>query len=419
MLSYDLSHTTFSTQHSAFSTHIRGGDILERIGIYGGTYSPPHIGHIRAAEYAIGALKLDRLLLIPTGVSPHKEMAAGASSADRLEMLRLSSSGIERAEVSDMEIRRAGSSYTVDTLRTLKEQNPDSQLVLLMGTDMFLSFTSWREPEAIMQLAVLAVFCRGEKGERQRIKDQKAALEAMGARVELVANPVTAISSTDLRRMLIFGCGDPFLMPGVGDYIRANGLYGTGKDRRNLSMEALEAEVISLMNPNRVAHVLGCRDTAVELAKVYGENEVDAARAGLLHDITKAIDGPLQLTLCAEYGMILDTFSRRFPKTLHALTGSLVAQRVFGENEHVVSAICHHTTGRANMTLLEKIIYIADYVEPNRDFPGVEEMRRLAYTDLDAAVLMGLESAVAHVRRQGQALAPATIEALEYLRTQN
>ena len=81
----------------------------------------------------------------------------------------------------------------------------------------------------------------------------------------------------------------------------------------------------------------------------------------------------------------------------------------------MVSAICHHTTGRANMTLLEKIIYIADYVERNRDFPGVEEMRKLAYTDLDAAVLMGLQSAVAHVRRQGQGLAPATVEALEFL----
>ena len=207
-------------------------------------------------------------------------------------------------------------------------------------------------------------------------------------------------------------------MPGVGDYIRERGLYGTGKNRKNLSMEELEAEVVALLNPNRVAHVLGCRDCAVELAKRYGENEVDAARAGLLHDITKAIDGPLQLTLCAEYGIVLDTFSRSFPKTLHALTGSLVAERIFGENENVVSAICHHTTGRADMTLLEKIIYIADYVEANRDFPGVEEMRTVAYTDLDRAVLMGLESAVAHVKRQGQGLAPATMEALEFLKRQ-
>ena len=390
-----------------------------RIGIYGGTYSPPHIGHMRAAEFAIDALKLDRLLLIPTGVSPHKEMAAGASSADRLRMLRISAADIEKAEVSDIEVNRSGSSYTVDTLRAIKGENPDSQLVLLMGTDMFTSFLSWREPDAILELAALAVFCRGEKGEAARIGAQKAVLEAMGARVELVENPVTAISSTDLRRMLIFGCADSFLMPGVGDYIRSNGLYGTGKDRKNLSMEELETEVVSLLNPNRVAHVLGCRDCAMELARLYGENEVDAARAGLLHDITKAIDGPLQLTLCAEYGIVLDTFSQRFPKTLHALTGSLVAQRIFGENERVVSAICHHTTGRADMTLLEKIIYIADYVERNRDFPGVEEMRQLAYTDLDKAVLMGLESAVAHVRRPGQDLAPATIEALEFLQKQN
>ena len=392
---------------------------MERIGIYGGTYSPPHIGHLRAAEYAIEACKLDRLLLIPTGVSPHKEMSAGASSADRLEMLRISAAGIDKAQVSDMEIRRKGSSYTVDTLRALKEQNPDAELVLLMGTDMFLSFLTWREPETIMKLATLAVFCRGEKGEQAKIGQQKLALEAVGAKILMVENPVTAISSTDLRRMLIFGCADPFLMPGVGDYIREKGLYGTGKARKNLSMEELEAEVVSLLNPNRVAHVLGCRDCAVELAKRYGENEVDAARAGLLHDITKAIDGPLQLTLCAEYGMILDTFSEAYPKTLHALTGSLVAERIFGENENVVSAICHHTTGRADMTLLEKIIYIADYVEANRDFPGVEEMRAMAYTDLDKAVLMGLESAVAHVKRQGQGLAPATLEALNYLRNQN
>ena len=311
-----------------------------------------------------------------------------------------------------------GHSYTVDTLRDLNARYPDSELVLLMGTDMFVSFLTWREPEVILKLAALAVFCRGEKGERERIEAQKSALEARGARVELVENPVTAISSTDLRRMLVFGCADPFLMPGVGEYIRSHGLYGTGKDRKNLSMAELEAEVVALLNPNRVAHVLGCRDCAMELARLYGENEVDAARAGLLHDITKAIDGPLQLTLCAEYGIVLDTFSRAYPKTLHALTGSLVAERIFGENENVVSAICHHTTGRANMTLLEKIIYIADYVEANRNFPGVEEMRALAYRDLDGAVLMGLESAVAHVKRQGQGLAPATLEALAYLQKQ-
>ena len=196
---------------------------------------------------------------------------------------------------------------------------------------------------------------------------QKKTLEQQGTRVELVCNQVTRISSTDLRRMLVFQCADPFLAPAVRDYIRMHGLYGVGQDYRKLPMEELEPIVVSLLNPNRVTHVLGCRDTAVELAKRWGADVTDAARAGILHDITKALDGPLQLTLCAEYGTILNEFSQKNPKTLHALTGSLVAERIFGENEAVVSAIRHHTTGKAGMNVLQKMIYVADYMEPCRN----------------------------------------------------
>jgi nicotinate-nucleotide adenylyltransferase len=170
-----------------------------------------------------------------------------------------------------------------------------------------------------------------------------------------------------------------------------------------------------LLNANRVAHVLGCRDTAVLMAKHWGADEVDAARAGILHDITKALDGPLQLTLCREYGTILDEFSHRYPKTLHALTGSMVAKKIFGENEQVVSAIEHHTTGRAGMTLLEKIIYVADYIEPNRTLPYVEQLRHLAYTDLDAAVRLGLEKTLEHLATQADEVSPATKAALDDL----
>jgi len=180
-------------------------------------------------------------------------------------------------------------------------------------------------------------------------------------------------------------------------------------------MEELAREVVSLLKPQRVPHVLGCRDTAAELARRWGADETDAARAGLLHDITKALDGRLQLTLCKEYGIILDDFSSRNPKTLHALTGSLVAERIFGENAAVVSAICSHTTGKANMNLLEKIIYVADYMEPNRDFPGVEELRRLAYTDIDKALKLGLEMTLEMLRSQNRQISPESRQALEYL----
>ena len=218
-----------------------------------------------------------------------------------------------------------------------------------------------------------------------------------------------------LRRLLAFRCADDFLPAGVGDYIREHGLYDTAAQWKNLPMEELEPIVVRLLHPNRVAHVLGCRDTAVKMAEHWGENVVDAARAGILHDITKVLDGPLQLTLCEAYGKILSDFSRKYPKTLHALTGSLVAEKIFGENEAVVTAICHHTTGRANMGLLEKIIYVADYMEPCRDFPGVEKLRELAYSDIDAALKLGLEMTLEHLARQGNEVSAESREALAFL----
>ena len=388
---------------------------MERIGIFGGSFDPPHIGHIQAARKAAQVLNLDKLLLMPVATPPHKE-ARVASGQQRLDMLRIACREDAVLHPCDLELQRGGVSYTYQTLQQLREQYPDAKLYLLVGTDMFLSFDSWKQPDTILELATLAVFYRGEKDEVAKIQARKRELEQTGQTVVLIENDVVDISSTQLRRMLAFQCGEPFLPAGVGDYIRSHGLYDSTADWKCLPMEQLESIVIRLLNPNRVNHVLGCRDTAVALAKRWGVSETDAARAGILHDITKALDGPLQLTLCAEYGIVLDTFSQNYPKTLHALTGSLVAGRIFGENERVVSAICHHTTGRADMTTLEKIIYIADYVEVNRNFPGVEEMRAMACTDLDKAVLMGLESAVAHVRRQGQGLAPATLEALEFLK---
>ena len=389
---------------------------MERIGIYGGTFNPPHIGHIGAAKQAVSALGLDRLLLIPDRIAPHKVMPEGSASPEqRLHMLRLAAADCPQIQVSDIELRREGPSYTYVTVEQLREAYPDAKLYLLMGTDMFLSFRSWRNPERILQNVSLAVFYRGEKGEKSAIQALKAEMEREGHEISLVKNDITPISSTQLRRLLAFRCADAFLPDGVGDYIRQQGLYETAANWKNLPMEELERVVVRLLNPNRVAHVLGCRDTAVALAKHWGADVTDAARAGILHDITKAIDGPLQLTLCAAYGKLLDDFSRKYPKTLHALTGSLVAERIFGENKNVVSAIEWHTTGRANMTLLEKIVYIADYIEPNRTIPGVEKLRELAFSDIDAALKLGLEMTLEHLARQGAEVSPASGEALAWL----
>ena len=389
---------------------------MARIGIYGGTFNPPHIGHMNAAAHAIRALNLDRLLLIPDRVAPHKPLPEGSPTPDqRLEMLKIAAESCPGAEVCDLEMHREGPSYTYETVEQLSKLYPDGELVLIMGTDMFLSFHTWKYPERITALASLAVLYRGDRNERDAVAMKKAEMEAAGVAVTLVENPVTVISSTQMRRLLAFRCAGGLLPEGVLDYIRENRLYDTRTDWKNLPMDELERVVIRLLNPNRVAHVLGCRDTAVELARHWGADVTDAARAGILHDITKAIDGPLQLTLCGAYGKILSDFSRKYPKTLHALTGSMVAERIFGENENVVSAICHHTTGKADMTLLQKIIYVADYMEPNRAFPGVEKLRELAFTDITAALKLGLEMTLEHLNRQSEEASPESKEALAWL----
>ncbi len=389
---------------------------MERIGIYGGTFNPPHIGHIRAAKFAVDSLKLDRLLVIPSCISPHKILPENSPAPEqRLQMLELSLAGQEKIEISDLELRRGSTSYTYETVEQVHQLYPDSQLVLFMGTDMFLSFDTWKHPERILQQASIAVFYRGDPDEKQKIQEKAEYFRQQGEAVYPVENPVTDISSTDLRRLLVFDCAAPFLSPGVGDYIRQNKLYGTGREYGKLPMEELEQVVTALLKPNRVAHVLGCRQTARELALLYGADPVDAQRAALLHDVTKALDGALQLTLCQEYGINLDDFSAKNPKTLHALTGSLVAERIFGENEAVVAAIRSHTTGKADMNTLEKIIYVADYMEPNRNFDGVEQLRQLAYTNLDGALKLGLQMTLKMLIEQGREISPESRQALEFL----
>ena len=385
---------------------------MDRIGIFGGTYNPPHLGHVQAAVYGKNALKLDKLYLIPSYISPHKTLpACSPAPQQRLDMVRLATANTDLT-VSDIELCRGGASYTYETVLSIRKIHSNAEVFLMMGTDMFLTLDSWKEADLLLSMVTPVVFYRGDKAERANIELKRQEFLKKGISSVVMENPITEISSTQLRRMLVFNCAAPFLNENVHTYILENNLYGTGECYRNLPMEKLEKVVTSLVNPNRVAHILGCRDTAIALAKRWGADETDAARAGLLHDITKALDGPLQLTVCREYGMVLDEFSKENPKTLHAHTGAMVAQRIFGENSAVVSAIDSHTTGKAGMSMLEKIIYVADYMEPNRKFPGVEELRQAAFSDINRAMEMGLEMTLDLLKKEGKVISAASQEAL-------
>ena len=390
---------------------------MQRIGIYGGSFNPPHIGHVQAARQAYQALKLQKLLLIPDKIAPHKAFPEGTPTPEqRCEMIRLAAEDCPELEISDMELLRPGISYTYETVDALKQEYQGDELYLIVGSDMFLSFETWKNYEKLLREVTLAVLCRGDRGEEEAIRAQKQTLEQLGARIVLVENKITEISSTQLRRLLAFGCRDAFLPPKVAQYILDQNLYNVRADWKNLPMERLEQVAGGLMKPKRFHHALGVRDTCIALAKRWGADETDAARAGMLHDITKALDGPLQLTLCSAYGKMLDDFSRENPKTLHAYTGAMVAKHIFGENDNVVRAIRSHTTGKPDMDLLETIVYVADYMEPSRDFPGVEKLRELAFSDIYGALKLGMEMTLDHLKEQGSQISPQTREALNWLK---
>lgn len=394
-----------------------------KIGVYGGTFNPPHLGHLTAARAVFDLLKLDKLLLVPAGLPPHKALPAGSPTAEqRLEMTRLAAEQLglgDRVQVLDLELRRQGKSYTADTLSQIRELYPEAELWLLMGTDMFLTLQTWHEPEAIFAQAGIAAFGRTEEDTEELFSVQREYLYRTypDARIFTLTIPgVVDISSTELREQLSADRGANLLAPAVYGYILREGLYGTGTELKHLPLSKLRPVALSYLKHKRIPHVLGTEQEAIRLAERYGA-DVEKARVGaLLHDCTKKLDMDAQLALCRHYGIELDELEQKALKLLHAKTGAAIARDVFGVDEEIYSAILWHTTGHANMTLLEKILYLADYIEPSRDFPGVDKLRAVCYKDLDAGLLMGLEMTIGEMNAMGNPVHHATIEARDALK---
>ncbi len=402
---------------------VDGGWDALKIGVYGGTFNPIHLGHIEAARRAVETLGLEKLLLIPAGLPPHKELAPDTPGPNhRLEMTRLGLEAMElpcEGEVLDLELKREGRSYTLDTLRELKKRFPHDRIYLLMGTDMFLTFQDWRGPDKIVKLCALCAFSREAEG-MERLWEQRLRLEReLGAEAVVLELPrVVEISSTQLREALAAGGGEArkYLAPAVYGYILRNGLYETKADMKNLSLEDLRCVAMTMLKHSRIPHVLGTEETAAALARRWGAGEDAARRAALLHDCTKRLDREQHLELCRLYSVPLDREERREEKLLHAITGAAVAREEFGMPPEIVSAIRWHTTGKADMSLLEKIIYLADYIEPTRDFCDLRELRKLAFEDLDRAMLLGFTMAVQDLKKKGVVVHSNSVRARDYLK---
>lgn len=389
------------------------------IGIYGGTFNPPHLGHFKAAQGAVEVLGLDKLLLIPTASPPHKVMDAMTPPVShRLAMTQRMADCLGTiAEVSTIELDRGGASYTVDTLQALKECYPEDQLWLLLGSDMFLSLEGWKDPETIMALANLATFSRlgGEEWQTMTAYQEKLK-KTYGAMVKVLSLPeAIEVSSTELRGELAQCHGSDKLLPSVYGYLMMEGLYGLDVDLTSLTNEQLRACNDSMIKAKRIPHIRGTEQEAVKLAQRWGADPELACKAAILHDCTKYWSYEAHIALCDAYGLELDALEREGVKLLHAKSGAIVAREVFGMPEAVVEAISWHTTAKEDMTLLEQVLYLADYMEPCRSFEGVEDLRHLAYTDLTAALLMGLDMSVDEMKERGRTLHPRTSEARAWL----
>ncbi len=192
---------------------------MRRIGLFGGTFDPPHLGHLALAEWARVRLRLERVIFMPAGSPPHKRGRRLSEPAHRLAMTRLAVRGNAAFTVSDLEAQREGPSFTVDTLHALRARHPGARFYLLMGADSLADFPTWHEPEAIAHLATLVVAAR-PVGTRPRARARAA------GRVVRLDNPVLAISSSALRARSRAGLSMRYLVPdAVAAYIGRHALY--------------------------------------------------------------------------------------------------------------------------------------------------------------------------------------------------
>ena len=368
-----------------------------KTGILGGSFNPPHKGHLNIATKCAAFAGLDRVLIIPSNIAPHKSSAAFVSGEDRLNMCKIAFPP-PFFEVSSIEIDRGDTSYTVDTLRELKEKYPGDELYFIIGSDMFETFTKWYLWDEILNLCTLCVAARvhgftpdfSPYSDEQRKKIIYAEYEPL------------ELSSTELRARLKsnFNCED-LLEGGVAEYIREHKLYDDDFDE-------YRALLSNMLDAKRLYHSECVSEAAGELAALYGADINKAKLAGLLHDITKRLPEEEQLALAGDEMTALEKGNYK----IHHQMSAPVYLRKNGiiDDEEILLAIRWHTTGRAGMTLLQKIVYTADFISADRDYPDVDTVRRLAKISLEHAMLYTSRYTVNYLVAHDRPVHPATVD---------
>ncbi len=367
-----------------------------KIGIFGGSFDPVHQEHVRLVKAAIRKLGLDRVFVVPSYVAPHKTGGANASGDCRLGMAKLAFRNVPKAEVSDFEIASGGTSYTYLTVRHFAELFPDAGIYLLMGLDMLENFPEWKNPEDILARAQLAVALRGDLA---MAPAAEAFSQRFGKELTLLPFRGKEVSSTQIRIELAFGRRPAALDGKVFSYLKKEGLY-----MRPAVLTALGRE-----SAERRKHSFRVALMACERAKSLGIPEEKALLAAALHDCAKSV--PLSSPLLAGFDI-----PQGIPApVMHQFTGAYLAEHVYGVTDgEVLDAIRYHTSGRAGMGTLEKLIFLSDLLEQDRDFAGISKLRELFSRDLDACFLGSLALQIDHLRSKGGEICPLTEQAFEW-----
>ena len=386
---------------------------MKKMGLFGGAFDPIHSGHIAMAQRLKEQLGLDGVVLMPTNVPPHKIRERMASASHRLAMCRLAVQDLDGFAVSELELAREGASFTVDTLEELYRRHPDTAWYLFTGADMFCTLRTWYRFEDIARLAVPCTVPR-EGTDAAQLTAYAEALTADGIRCYVDSRPVQPISSTEIRRRAAEGESLDGLVPmAVAQYIALHGIYRDGGAMDTRTQDEQFTQIIrARLGDYRYRHSLCVAEEARRLAEKYGADPQKAYTAGLLHDIMKDTAPKTQLQILSDFGILLDEVERQSKTLWHARSGEVFLRHILGvSDEDILQAVRCHTTGRADMSLLGKVLFVADFTSADRDYDDVDVIRRLADESLDSAIRYGIDYTIRDLLEQGRPIHPDTLAA--------
>ena len=375
---------------------------MKKICFFGGTFNPVHFGHIRITQMIKECINPDLTIIVPNGIPPHKN--TGANACERFEMVKLAFSDCEDIQISDYEIKKETTSYTWETLTHFKKLYPDSEFYFVMGMDNLYDIKLWKYPEKICGLATLVFF--GRTGFLKKDEEINFLKEKYNAKI-LTFDFDYPCSSTNFREAVLKGEYVLGYIPmDVFDYILKKGLYSLD----NISeYNCFEEEVRKNVDEKRFLHSKGVAQTAYLLAKRYNEDANKAYFAGLVHDISKKFPYEKQLELCENIKLHKD--EKEYKKMLHAPAGAEFLKKHYGiKDKKVLNAVRLHTKGDPDMSFFDKIIYLADYIEPLRNYNGVEALRKEAFCDIDKCMLLSCDETVKMLMERKSKISPCLIE---------